>query len=165
MSETTELSRVDQIIYIEAQADKLEEDVNSLRWQAAELIWQELDSGKSQRQLASEIGKSATHVNHMAKTWRVCLGKHPLPPFNEAYHSPEVRGMPKPRAGSSGYGQPSDPGTDANQLGIGPDYYPPSSENNDAKPDQGNKPESESKNESGSNLPVGEVVDELRCAL
>jgi len=44
--------------------------------------------------LASEIGKSQTHVSHMAKTWETHgrLPRQSLPSFNEAYHSPEVRG-------------------------------------------------------------------------
>jgi hypothetical protein len=93
------LSRVDEIIWLERLGDRAQE-------LAAERIAAELESGKSQRQLAREIGKSQTHVCHMAKAWELyrgeSLGNHPS--FNEAYHSREVRGTGrgKPRGVASG---------------------------------------------------------------
>lgn len=41
------------------------------------------------------------HVNYMNRTWTVNLGVQPdqRPSFNEAYHSPEVRGTGNPASG------------------------------------------------------------------
>lgn len=80
--------RVQQIIRLERQAD-------DAQWEAARLIAEELAEGKSQRQLAREIGKSQAHVFRMNRCWalRETLGFHIL---NEAYHSPEVRGKHDP---------------------------------------------------------------------
>jgi hypothetical protein len=74
---------------------KLEQGAEWNHWEAARLISEELADGKSQRQLANEIGKSHTHVQHMAKAWEWQLKLPPSdrPPFNELYNSPEVRGQ------------------------------------------------------------------------
>jgi len=70
-------------------------------WIAARLIWEEVESGKSRRALGDEIGKSHTHVRYMYNCWSVVGLAHPgtkpedLPPFNEVYHSTEVRGDPE----------------------------------------------------------------------
>jgi hypothetical protein len=77
--------RVQRIRQCETGADELQ-------WEAARLIAEELDSGTTQQVLAEQIGKSQSHVSLAAKTWRYYLGNNPLPPFNDAYHSPEVRG-------------------------------------------------------------------------
>lgn len=100
-----------EIIAHELEADRLQREGDAHRWEAARLIVEELDAGKTQRALAAEIGKSATHVNHMAQTWRVCLGKHERPPWNEAYHSPEIRRsekMPKTEPLTSAPPAPAD---------------------------------------------------------
>jgi hypothetical protein len=98
------MDRVADIIATWAQADGLEADVNALRWRVAEMITAELADGKSQRQLAREIGKHHSHVGRMAKCreWRL---KSPEPaPFNEVYNSPEVRKPHALRSGSEGSG-------------------------------------------------------------
>jgi hypothetical protein len=81
--------RVQEIIRLEKRAE-------SDLWDIARLISEELADGKSQRQLAREIGKGQTHVSYMAKTWAL-FGDHlGDQSFNEVYHSPEVRGAPQP---------------------------------------------------------------------
>src|SRR5579863_1373665 len=79
-----DLPRVDLIIWCERGADVL-------HWKAAELIAAELADGKSQRELAHEIGKSQPHVNRMVRCWRL-RDTHGYQSFGELYHSPEVRG-------------------------------------------------------------------------
>ena len=76
------------------------------RWAAAELIAAELGTGKSQRQLGREIGKSHTHVRIMAQTWRAYGGKQLSTgeSFNAFYRSAS---RTDPRA--SRQGQPGRP--------------------------------------------------------
>jgi hypothetical protein len=84
------IDRVQEIIRLEKNAE-----VN--QWEAARLISEELADGKSQRQLAQEIGKSQTHVRYMAKTFEIFGENHGVHgSFDLAYHSPEVRGAPQP---------------------------------------------------------------------
>jgi hypothetical protein len=87
-------SRVQAIKRHEAAAEKLQGQADTHRWMAAKLIAEELADGKSQRDLAAEIGKSKVHVQRMKKLWEVFgpLGDQERPPFNTAYHSAEVRG-------------------------------------------------------------------------
>ena len=54
----------------EQAADLLTERADVHRWEAARLIASELESGKTQRALAAEIGKSPIHVSYMARVWR-----------------------------------------------------------------------------------------------
>lgn len=110
--------RVQMIIEAEQEADQALQDVDQddqqiadLRerrkknrrrheenqWLAAELISAELEDGKTQVQLAKEIGKSRAHVQRMAKCWKLHPRVQGRPAFNEVYHSPEVRGTPKPK--------------------------------------------------------------------
>lgn len=76
--------RVQQIIRLEREAD-------DAQWEAARLISEELDSGKSQRQLAREIGKSQTHVRYMVKCWSLRENYSFHSSFSELYNSPEIR--------------------------------------------------------------------------
>jgi hypothetical protein len=64
----------ERIRWCEAEAQRLSTSADGLRWEAAELIAAELESGKTQRQLAEEIGKSVMHVNYMNKVWAVHHG-------------------------------------------------------------------------------------------
>lgn len=91
------LSRVEEIIIHESEADKLETSASDHRWEAARLISEELASGKKQRQLAREIGKDHKHVAFMARCWQAWGPRSPSdrPKFNEVYHSPEVRNTSK----------------------------------------------------------------------
>lgn len=93
--------RVEEIIRLEKQGDECQ-------WKAARLISEELEAGKTQRQLASEINKSKTHVLTMQRVWSL---KRPDDdrPFNQVYNSPEVRGTPKPKGLPKGGGEGSPP--------------------------------------------------------
>ena len=91
------MDRVQQIIELEAAADKLNEEYESNRWETARLYSEELAAGKSQRALAAEVGKSKTHVYCMAKCWEVEGERSLKRPFNTVYNSTEVRGEPKPK--------------------------------------------------------------------
>ncbi len=87
-----EASRVDAIIQCEQQADAHLAEAEALRWQAAELIAAELADGKTQRQLAADIGKSHPHVSYMASVWRRFgnLGYQERPSFNQAYQQAKL---------------------------------------------------------------------------
>jgi len=99
------MDRIAEIKDLEFQAEKPENEVSTLRWKAARLIWQEVEAGTSRRGLADEIGKSHTHVRFMYKCWDI-VGKNfesetdvswgNLPPFQSIYNSTEVRGEPEP---------------------------------------------------------------------
>lgn len=92
------MSRISEIIKAEAEADRLQDKSDQWRWLAAELIAAELCDGKRQRQLADELGyRSHTTVMYKAKAWKIfgLLGDQ-RPSWNDAYHSPEVRGSREP---------------------------------------------------------------------
>lgn len=77
----------------EEAAEILNERADEHRWEAARLIVSELDGGKTQRQVAGEIGKSNTHVNFMAQVWRGYQGNQERS-FNECYR--QVKSRPRP---------------------------------------------------------------------
>jgi hypothetical protein len=80
--------RVNEIIHHEAEADRLTAEASEHRWEAARLIVEELVTGKTQRQLAQEIGKSHVHVGAMARVWRTHGGNHDYQQaasFNQLY--------------------------------------------------------------------------------
>lgn len=103
--------RIAEIIDHERQADQLAAAADAHRWEAARLIATELASGKTQRQLAAQIGKSQAHVSFMARAWRDYHGNQDRPAFTEVYQalkaapapsaigapveSPEARGIPE----------------------------------------------------------------------
>jgi hypothetical protein len=75
-----------------------ERTVSAHRWEAARLIWEEIEEGKSRRELAREIGKSHTHVRYMYNCWDlvgrklvVSGGSDALPNFQAVYMSDEIR--------------------------------------------------------------------------
>ena len=82
---TITAARVAKIIECERQADQHAKAADELRWEAAELIASELAEGKTQRQLAGEIGKGHTHVCFMARTWNLFGYQVTKPSFAEAY--------------------------------------------------------------------------------
>jgi hypothetical protein len=84
--------RVVEIIECERQADDHEARADEFRWRAAELIAAELAAGKTQRQLAAEIGKARAHVRHMDRLWERFghLGAQDRPPFAEAYRQAKL---------------------------------------------------------------------------
>ncbi len=79
--------RVVEIIECEKQAEQHEAIADDFRWKAAELIAAELAAGKTQRQLAAEIGKDHRHIGRMNRVWQRFgdLGPQERPAFNEAY--------------------------------------------------------------------------------
>jgi len=79
------MSNIERIIELEKFIDGDAEQLESARWEAARLIAEELESGKSKAQVAREISKSEGHVRHMAKVWESYLGTDERPLFNKAY--------------------------------------------------------------------------------
>lgn len=80
------MDNIERIIRLEADADKLQAEADELRWEAARLIAEELDGGKSQRQLAREIGKSQPHVKYMAAVHKIKVDNPGYQgSFNDAY--------------------------------------------------------------------------------
>ena len=82
---TTTTARVAKIIECERQADQHAKAADELRWEAAELIASELADGKTQRQLAAEIGKTHNHARWMARAWQLFGDQVSRPPFSAAY--------------------------------------------------------------------------------
>jgi len=109
-------------------------------WSAAMLMWEEVDNGKSRSALGREIGKSHTHVRYMYNCWDVVGRKlggkiEDLPPFNEVYHSTEVRGDPESAPESTerqrreapdhtAHGQVMAAANALNALATNPAYWP-----------------------------------------
>lgn len=93
------MNRIDEIIYHETAADAESSTRSAHRWQAAKLIYEEVESGKTKYKLAQEIGKSQHHVRWSARCWDL-VGKHyadgnefsDFPNFNDTYHSDMIRG-------------------------------------------------------------------------
>lgn len=93
----------------EQAADLLSERADEHRWEAARLISEELETGKSQRQLASEIGKSQPHVWRMNQCWKRYFKVSEPPSFNEIYNSDEIRGVKPPEPEPPELDQSDDP--------------------------------------------------------
>jgi len=96
------MDRIAEIRKHEAIAERNDSTTSHHRWIAAQLIWEEVNEGKSRRQLGQEIGKSHTHVRYMYNCWDLVGRKlggidadGGLPNFNEIYNSVEVRGDPE----------------------------------------------------------------------
>lgn len=86
------MDRVQSIIEHERAAKEPSAEAGRHMWEAAREICEEVTAGKSQKELAMEIGKSQTHVCWMNKTWKLCSAITPLPDFYDIYYSVEVRG-------------------------------------------------------------------------
>jgi hypothetical protein len=90
------VNRIEEIKKHLSIADEEEISVSDHRWEAARLIWEEIEeSGISFRRLGDEVGKSHSHVRYMYRTWDLIGSRLPsnaLPNFNTSYNSPEVRG-------------------------------------------------------------------------
>lgn len=87
--------RIQKIIQLEEKAASQGEAVSSIRWETAELYWIEYEKDNTpQSEIAKRVGKSKVHVHYMIKCWDIVkdLPKESFPDFQEAYHSPEVRG-------------------------------------------------------------------------
>lgn len=103
VGDQSELTRVQQIIEDEAAADQLDKAIaeqtaerDMRRWRAAENIAAELADGKTQRQLAEEIGKDHRHVGRMAQVWREFGDHGPQERSFDSYYQEVKRGKPKP---------------------------------------------------------------------
>lgn len=95
-------SRVRKIINLEARADRLSGEADKCRWDAARLIAEELDAGKTQRALADEISKSKSHVVYMALTWNQYGGHHGDQSSFDALYQKAKRGKKSvPRKGNA----------------------------------------------------------------
>lgn len=113
------MDRVSEIVRLEAAADVKDVEASELRWLAAELIVAELESGKSQRQLAREIGKTQQHVSRVKISWDVVrhLKVSDRPPFNTVYNSSEVR-TPKASKAARSDSEPSKPAVQPSTQGM-----------------------------------------------
>jgi hypothetical protein len=86
------MNRVQSIIEHEKAAREPNANAGAHMWAAAREIWEEIQDGKQQKELATEIGKSRTHICWMNKCWEMCGRMPALPDFYDAYYSVEVRG-------------------------------------------------------------------------
>lgn len=98
-------------------ADENEATASEHNWMAAELIWQEVESGTTQKAIAKAISKSEAHVSFVKRCWQLRVvdtglegfAFGDLGSFYEFYNSPEVRGESADRErGGSGDGDGSD---------------------------------------------------------
>lgn len=81
-------------------ADASEAKASEHNWMAAELIWEEIDSGTSQKDIAKAIGKSEAHISFVKRCWELRVIKLGLEEFQyadlgsfyEFYNSAQVKG-------------------------------------------------------------------------
>ena len=79
-----------------AEAKRLVKRSEEDQWRLAELTWQAVhEHGKTQREWATDIGRSAATVNIWAKIWDVYRVNTERPPFADAYA--EAKGLPVDR--------------------------------------------------------------------
>jgi len=83
---------IEQILYHEAEAEKLQTQMNLIgekrdqhRWEAARLIKAQLDDGMTQRELAKQIGKSQPHVSIMSTVHKIAGDNHGNRSFDSWY--------------------------------------------------------------------------------
>lgn len=69
-------TRIEEIIWCEGQAAELARDSEELLWTAARLIAQELDAGRTQRDVAADIGKGQAHVSFMFQVHKIAGDNH-----------------------------------------------------------------------------------------
>jgi hypothetical protein len=96
MAKTDRIEEIKRCLLV-AEGDEHVASVH--RWKAARLIYDEVRSGTSRRELGSRIGKSHTHVRYMYNCWDIVGRKlqvsgspDTLPNFQAIYMSDEVRG-------------------------------------------------------------------------
>jgi len=93
-------SRIARIIELERTAGQREKATSAERWEAASLIWMELQSGKTQQVVADAIGRSQTHVCWASRCWGIVRGYvfdsfEQLQDFGKLYQSDEIRNPKK----------------------------------------------------------------------
>ena len=86
ISGTVVSGRVLEIIEHEQTADRLQEESDWHRWEAARKIAEELADGKSQRKLAREIGKTHPHITYVMRALDL-RGNPGYQSFNDAYQA------------------------------------------------------------------------------
>lgn len=94
------MNRIARLRELEHLADKPVKQASAERWEAAHIYWIEVEAGRSKRNLALEIGKSAQHVVFMFRCWDIVVARSgiegvdyaSLPSFGQVYNSDEVRG-------------------------------------------------------------------------
>lgn len=110
-------------------ADENEATASEHNWMAAELIWQEVESGTTQKAIAKAISKSEAHVSFVKRCWQLRVvdtglegfAFGDLGSFYEFYNSPEVRGDSAGRdrdGGGSGSGDRRKPSGDYSASGL-----------------------------------------------
>lgn len=93
-----ELEAVAAINELEALADEPEIEASDLRWSQAAVVVKALEAGMTQQRVADNWKRSdgsaysQSHVKWVKKTWDAFSTLGTRPRWNEAYHSPEVRG-------------------------------------------------------------------------
>jgi hypothetical protein len=93
-------ARICEIVSLLKQADREGTTQSEYNWRASKLIWEEVESGTKQKDLAEQIGKSPAHITRLKKCWQVFVigpgvefgSFRDLGSFYEAYNSPEVHG-------------------------------------------------------------------------
>jgi predicted transcriptional regulator len=82
MLSAEERTRIEEIIWCEGEAEEIvssaQREADKLRWDAAKLITEELDAGKTQFELAKLIGKSQTHVSVMRRMYKAKIADYYL---------------------------------------------------------------------------------------
>lgn len=107
------MSRVQKIKDLLQLSTRNENVSSAARWEAAHLIWEELRSGKSQREVGEEIGTSHTHVGRMARCWEVVVHGPQIEydsfeqlgetyDFRQVYQSEDIRGPAAKKPESDG---------------------------------------------------------------
>jgi hypothetical protein len=103
------MDRIARLRELEEIASGRDQDTSVMKWEAARLYWEEVDSGRSKADLARQIDKSAMHVTYMCRCWENFVVKPgiewlgepdyaSLGSFYMAYNSDDVRG---PQDGSA----------------------------------------------------------------
>jgi hypothetical protein len=87
----SDMNRVAEIIRHEKEADKIQLKADDHRWEAARLISEELESGKTQKALAKEISKTQGHVSKCAALWKKFSDENDRPTWAKAYNSVSSR--------------------------------------------------------------------------
>ena len=96
-------------------AEESEATASEHNWAAAELVWDMVEDGIKQTEIASEIGKSQAHVTRLKKCWELRVVSAGLEEFSysdlgsfyQFYNSPEVHGESS-RGGSGSDGESGD---------------------------------------------------------
>ena len=102
------MDRIARIIELEGQAARPEKIASAVRWETAQLYWEEFHAGTPQKDIADRVGRSRPHVCYMVKCWEIYVVRpgfefdsyEALGDFSAAYRSEQVRG-----ADSQGNGQ------------------------------------------------------------